>query len=152
MILTLKYLLETGHTWLRNHTAAPQLTLEHYVSLKFPSVGLFMTLIYSALFIYGFRYITSYTPKNQTKDNPFGDKPDKDTDKEIFWWFRYYIGKSLYKSRFEIILKPLFMCAYCMSSIYGTLFYFSQYNNLLLWPVFCICLCGLISVIEKISG
>lgn len=47
--------------------------------------------------------------------------------------------------------KPLFDCPPCQSSFHGT-FAFIMFHgelHLLLWPIFCICLCGLNYVIKE---
>lgn len=45
----------------------------------------------------------------------------------------------------KVALKPLFACPYCMASVHGTAIFFAfvlGYLPLIMWPVWCICLCG----------
>lgn len=50
----------------------------------------------------------------------------------------------------EWISKPLIGCPPCMSSVYGTLAYLFFINGTLTgWVVFCICLCGLNTIVLK---
>jgi len=47
--------------------------------------------------------------------------------------------------------KPLICCKYCMSSFHGTIFYWlliPEYG-VILWPVFCVCLCGLTAILDN---
>lgn len=47
--------------------------------------------------------------------------------------------------------KPLWDCPPCCSSFHGTVAFMAFHHdlNLLLWPVFCICLCGLNYIIKE---
>lgn len=124
-------------------------------------------LIISALFIYGWQYVTSYDASDiendETADPPINPYGRSANNRQVLWFIRFYIGNFIWQfPNLRIILKPLFNCTYCMSSIYGTLFYWGYHlvNGLnpeallvttLIWPVFCICLCGLIRLIERIT-
>lgn len=61
------------------------------------------------------------------------------------------IGEWMRKHVNDNINKPLFDCPYCMSSVWGTTFYllFLQPYGWLLWPIFCVCLCGLTAILDK---
>jgi hypothetical protein len=51
------------------------------------------------------------------------------------------------------ILKPIFACPTCMASVHGTAIFFAfvlGYLPLIMWPVWCICLCGLNFIIQNI--
>lgn len=53
----------------------------------------------------------------------------------------------------EWLHKPLFSCPACMSSIYGTIGYFvGVRGDVFLWPVYCICLCGLNYLLAKLTS
>lgn len=53
----------------------------------------------------------------------------------------------------EWIYKPTIGCPMCMSSIHGTLWYLLMINrDWILWPAFCICLCGVNYVISKLTN
>lgn len=48
------------------------------------------------------------------------------------------------------ITKPLWDCPPCESSVHGTAIFFIFTNfDFMLWPVFCICLCGLNYIIKE---
>lgn len=53
----------------------------------------------------------------------------------------------------DFILKPFLDCPPCMSSVHGTLiFFFSPMVhefNLFLWPIYCICLCGINFILKE---
>lgn len=52
----------------------------------------------------------------------------------------------------EWITRPVFDCPTCQSSIHGTLVYFLFVNTgLLMWPVYCVCLCGLNYLLGRFS-
>ena len=119
-------------------------------------------IILSSLFIYGWSYCTIYTATglddNIGKDfNPFGTGG---TNKEIAWWFRFYIGNFIYKytPKLKPLLKPLFMCEICMSSIYGSIIYWLMmviFSNIavvtfILYPIVIISIAGLNRVIKAI--
>lgn len=42
----------------------------------------------------------------------------------------------------RLIFKPLFACPYCEASIHGTAIHFLTGGSVVMWPIFCICLCG----------
>lgn len=50
--------------------------------------------------------------------------------------------------------NPLIDCPACMASIYGTLFYWFVYpmvlESLAWWPVYCLILCGINSIVSRI--
>jgi hypothetical protein len=51
------------------------------------------------------------------------------------------------------ITMPLFDCPACQSSLYGTLGYFLFVNqDVLLWPLYCLCLCGFNFIIIKLTS
>ena len=61
------------------------------------------------------------------------------------------IGDYLYMKAPEHVHKPLFSCPPCMSSVWGTTFFFlSDLHNLVpywLFPVHCLILCGLTTIV-----
>lgn len=64
------------------------------------------------------------------------------------------LGKVGEKIRLRVIdwvTKPLFDCSYCMSSVHGTIFFFSFLNThtFYMWPVFCVALCGLVYLTDR---
>ena len=63
------------------------------------------------------------------------------------------VGDWLEDSYSEWITKPLFGCTACMSSVHGTISYFVFVNTgIWLWPVFCVCVCGLNFIIVKLTS
>lgn len=61
-----------------------------------------------------------------------------------------FAGDWMRKKLPEYIKKPLFDCVYCMSSVWGTLFFILFLSNypLYLWVIFVFCLTGLNSIIK----
>jgi hypothetical protein len=116
------------------------------------SANFFSTLGCTSLFIFGWHYATLYDPVESTEQNPFGKKAK---NKEIFWFFRFYIGNLLVKlfpKNGATIAKPIIRCVVCMASVYGTLFYFIFTDrNLFVWPIFVIALAGLNHIIKAIA-
>lgn len=112
----------------------------------------FYSLLTASLFIFGLYYSTLYDPIESTDSNPFGKNAE---NKEIFWFFRFYIGNLLvriFPKKGAVFAKPIIRCVVCMASIYGTLFYFLFTNrDLFLWPVFLGALAGLNLIIKSIS-
>ena len=47
------------------------------------------------------------------------------------------------------VTKPLFDCPACMSSVHGTISFFIFNGDFMLWPVFCVCVCGVSYIILK---
>lgn len=116
------------------------------------TIDLFYVLGVASLFIFGWYYSTLYDPFESTEENPFGKKAE---NKEIFWFFRFYVGNLLVKlfpKYGATITKPIIRCVVCMSSVYGTIFYFIFTDrNLIIWPIFVIALAGLNHIIKSIS-
>ena len=58
----------------------------------------------------------------------------------------------------KTVQKPLFNCAYCMSSLWGTLWYWSlvpkvpEINTWFYWPVFCILVAGTVRLFMLIGN
>lgn len=67
-----------------------------------------------------------------------------------------YAGNKIKSILPNWITDPIFGCNVCMSSIHGTLIFFlsimAQEFSILLWPVYCVCLCGINFVINKLSN
>lgn len=67
-----------------------------------------------------------------------------------------YVGNKLKSKLPDWITDPIFGCSVCMSSVHGTLIFFlsimAQEFTILLWPIFCICLCGINFIINKLSN
>lgn len=82
-------------------------------------ITILLLIIFSSLFTLGWQYSTMYEPENPTPKNPFGKKIP--TDKEIAWWFRFYIGNLFYRHLpyWKGLCKPLFMCIVCMGGFYS---------------------------------
>ena len=124
----------------------------HNIQMPALSLNFFYTLLVASLFIFGWHYITLYDPIEASENNPFGKKAK---NKEILWFIRFYLGNLLIKlfpKSGAVIAKPIIRCVVCMSSGYGTIFYFLFTNrNLLLWPVFVIALAGLNHIIKSIA-
>lgn len=121
-----------------------------------------LLMLMACLFIFGWHYSTAYTPQGVELDeqgnctNPYGTTAH---DREIAWWFRFYIGNFVMRrARWaEPLLKPLFQCVVCMSSLYGSAFYWahalvvdSSINSatVCMWPVFVVCLAGMNRVVK----
>lgn len=67
------------------------------------------------------------------------------------------VGKVVEKTIGTWYSKPLFLCPICMGSFHGTIafciFYLNdQINNVLLWPVFCVCLAGVNYILVKLTS
>lgn len=119
-------------------------------------------ILISSLFIFGWSYCTTYTPTGLETNvhkpfNPFGTGAK---DKEVAWWFRFYIGNFIYKHVpfLKPMLKPLFMCEVCMSSVYGSIIYWLflyilgplSVVNIVLWPFTIVAIAGLNRLIKMI--
>jgi hypothetical protein len=116
------------------------------------TANFFKTLCCASFFIFGWYYSTLYDPIGSSEYNPFGKKAE---NKEVFWFFRFYVGNLLVKlfpKKGAIIAKPVIRCVVCMSSIYGTFIYFLFTDgSLLIWPIFIIALAGLNYIIKAIT-
>jgi|ERR1035437_6734175 hypothetical protein len=125
---------------------------------------LILKIIIASLFIYGFEYTTIYSPTGVGYDekgnitNPYGTGA---ISKEIFWWYRFYLGRMITKfSWLSILSKPLFTCVICMSSIYGTIIYWTLsyllspivLTTIILWPISLFCVAGLNRIIKMIMS
>lgn len=95
----------------------------------------------TALFIQGFHY---------TMLPPEGNYPP-----EVFYFIRKYAEKILPK----FFHKPFFLCPVCMSSVYGSLFYWSDIGihshvinslTLVYWFVFCVVTAGIGRIMTKV--
>lgn len=59
---------------------------------------------------------------------------------------------------YEYIQKPLFRCAFCMSSFWGTIWYFLfvkeevTWDTFFMWPLFCILVAGTIRLFMFIGN
>lgn len=56
-------------------------------------------------------------------------------------------GAWLHRLMPQWFCKPVFSCPPCMSSVWGTAFWFSTGGEWTMWPLFCICLCGTMKLI-----
>jgi hypothetical protein len=119
-------------------------------------ITLIATILISTLFIYGWSYCITYTPtgliemdKNEEM-NPFGTSAE---NREIAWWFKFYLGNFIwnYLPILKPMLKPLFMCEVCMSSVYGSLIYWIlmiytakiTVLTFIIWPFIIVSIAGL---------
>lgn len=114
-------------------------------------------LILNALFIIGLEFVTQYELKTPPKDgNVFGSLDDIG-EREILWFYRWGIGSFVYTKAKSLkwVLKPLFMCTVCMSSVYGSLAYWLAsaftVHNLLVWPLYVVALAGLVRVTNSFT-
>lgn len=49
--------------------------------------------------------------------------------------------------------KPLFLCPLCMASFWGSVgFFLFVHKELIYWPLYCICLCGLNTIINDLKS
>jgi len=67
-------------------------------------------------------------------------------------WIR---GKTLYqqgKKWRKVISKPLIDCPPCMASVWGTVFYIASNGFDLFWPVYLICLAGLVTLLMRAAN
>jgi hypothetical protein len=115
-------------------------------------------IILGSLLALGWAYATTYTPTGLETNvhkpfNPFGTGAK---DKEIFWFYRFYLGNFIYKyiPSLKILLKPLFTCEICMSAWTFTLVYWVStsftWTALLMWPIGGLCAVGLTRIIKMI--
>jgi len=113
-----------------------------------------LLILWCSLFIFGWHYATLYTP-NFIHDQALGQREIKPNDTEIAWWFRYYT-RNLPKW----IKKPLINCQMCMSSVYGSIFYWGYVLNtpgringltIILWVAVVVAITGLNRIIKQIA-
>lgn len=117
-------------------------------------------ILLSSLFCFGWEYCISYTPEGIETDgkggiiNPYGLSAK---NKEVAWWFKFYLGK--YLSNYPMILKPLIQCVICMSSVYGTIIYWTfllifvsiTWKCAILYPFVLVMVAGLNRIIKMIT-
>lgn len=75
------------------------------------------------------------------------------------WGFNYtfktgeifgVIGDWGRKHFHDNVIKPIYDCPYCMSSLHGTIFYlYFLQCGFVLWVVFCFGLCGFVAITDK---
>jgi len=102
-------------------------------------------IITASFFILGLTYVTQYDIDVPAEDHDFGKVI---SNKEIFWFVRYALGRLLGKTFFW---KPVLGCAVCMASVWGSLFFWGDvfasgavlgWALLPKWFVFCVCVAG----------
>jgi len=63
------------------------------------------------------------------------------------------LGEWMTEKLPEWLHKPLFSCPACQSSIYGTIgFFMFVREELYIWPIYCVCLCGLNYLLAKLTS
>lgn len=117
--------------------------------------SLIQLIILISAFIFGFNYATFYVPVYLQRPGEAVETLPQ--EKEILWFIRYYGRKYLP----VYIQKPLFSCEMCMSSIWGSLFYWTYILNgnlchinsltLIKWAVVVIAVCGLNRIIKQLA-
>ncbi len=78
-------------------------------------------IIITSFFILGIHYCFQFDMVSTTKKGEA-----KPTNKEILWFIKYYLHRSLYQTRFEWLLKPTVNCPVCMSSIHGSILFWAN--------------------------
>lgn len=117
--------------------------------------GLILLIIICSLFCVGFNYSTSYVPvyEHVAGQLPKEQIPDKT---ELLWFIKYYGNKFLP----VYIQKPLYGCLMCMSSIWGSIFYWGYVLNspgringltIIIWVVVVMAVCGLNRIVKQAS-
>lgn len=112
----------------------------------------------NSLFIIGFNYSTLYLINRDQKPSGTGltFKEIIPFDREILWFIRYYGNQWLPKS----LTKPIYGCLMCMSSFWGTIFYWAYTLNsnqiinsltLIKWVVVVVVVCGMNRVLKGIA-
>lgn len=103
-----------------------------------------LMLIFNSLWIMGIHKLFYFEQMDGSVD---------EYSKSVLWYPHYRL--SLVVPRFW--LKPLFACPPCMSSVHSLYIYFPviiymgllSWKALLLWPVYAVVLCGIISVLNR---
>jgi hypothetical protein len=110
-----------------------------------------LTALIASLAILGFHYTTLYSPVDVDEQHPYGKSA---ADKEIFWWYRWYLGNLLHNTPVQMLIKPLFGCVICMSSIYGTLIYFAMtpHMDVKSWILTVLVTAGISRVLKGAAG
>ena len=112
-------------------------------------INLLLLIVITSLCIFGWHYATLYTPRFDDK-NEYQVKP---TDREICWWFRFYVVKW-FTPQYQ---KPLVGCLVCMASVYSTIsysvycFHYDIHFNIIAWAVIAVAVAGLNRIIRALS-
>ena len=125
---------------------------------------LLQLILLTSLFIFGFHYVTLYTPNfkpdlksdfNSVANSPT-HKEVIPKERELLWWYRYYVIKYLPL----VLQKPLIKCVVCMASPYTTLFYWSwvfgtyqdiNYSTFIIWVVAVVAVAGLNRLLRSVA-
>lgn len=103
-------------------------------------------LIVGCLFIQGLFFATDYNPMlDEAKD--FDEARSLECYKNLLWpakWLtKIIVG--------EYWIRPIFGCSSCMSSLWGTIIWFAAGGSAMQWVPFCVALCGLNTVINRLT-
>lgn len=129
-------------------------------------VSIILLSIITSLFIFGWSYANTYVINNTFVPNEDPTQPakriqNKPNDFEVLgllhWNVRVFVNWVSPKY-VDYIMKPLFGCPVCMSSVYGTVFYLgyviksNQHINsetFIMWGVQVVCTAGLNTIIRN---
>jgi hypothetical protein len=73
----------------------------------------------TSLFVLGLDFASQYDPAINIDET-------KGEYREILWWYRYWLWKLVGETA---LYKPLIGCPVCMSSVYGTLMFWTLYSH-----------------------
>ncbi len=101
-------------------------------------------LFFNSLFIFGWNYATDYDMTTGNELNHF---------RNALWFVRYWTFMGLISIRQVWLMKPLFTCVICQSSVYGSLGYwlFCPNANLIEWPIYVVVLAGLTRLLKSFA-
>lgn len=129
-------------------------------------LNIILLSIITCLFINGWHYANVYSVNNTLIPNENPTLPakriqKKPNDYEILGLFHWNIRCLLIKifpNKIDYIMKPLFGCPVCMSSVYGTVIYWGYVissnqiissKTLILWGLNVVCTAGLNTIIRN---
>ena len=117
-------------------------------------ITIILLLFFNSMLIFGIFKLTDYDEEVIQTDNGTLDTIIR--DKMLLWFVRKWLVDKigLYYS------KPFLLCPACMSSVWGTLFYWVMtstlfpvfdtfYQQLLFYPFFVVSLCGINSFLQR---
>lgn len=125
-------------------------------------INLYLLLMFNCLFIMGFKFVTWYEPsiEQPTENKTTATENFKIIptvyNRELLWWISFY-GKKYLGHEF---MKPVCLCPMCMSSLWGSIFFwvaiFSKFivcvtfvHLIVIWLVYIVALCGLNHIISR---
>lgn len=109
-----------------------------------------LLIIITSLFINGLHWATYYELHRVNVGKDYFRMERNPNESNVLWFLRYYPEKYFP----PFIYKPLIGCIQCMSSIWGSLFYWWTYpitiESVVQWVVFVMCVSATNMVINKL--